>query len=655
MRRIIFALTLWIGFLIVNTHFVVVSDRGFSAFAENTGPVHLLIPAAAKWRYLAVDKLNNDAWKNSAFDDSTWRQGESGFGYGDDDDRTKLPAMRGKYDKLLIRKKFNVDDPALIDQLYLYIRFDDAFIAYLNGHEIARSGVLRKHRRDVIDSHEAQGHELFIIKSPRNYLHQGENLLAVAGFNRSLDSSDFSLEPVLASTELNNPELPPILSKTAWYSDLDDLQTRLEDQSSYLLRGKFDHRNAIRQLKRDYHEAATGLEFARKLQKLIAQIGDAHAGIEVDLDGVDDRYLPFVLADTSRGVVALNADQSGFFEQDYPVLTSIDGLPLEKWLDTAARFVPQASKQLIRYQSLRQLRSIDRLRSELNIARSPLVKITLESIDGSQHKAFSSKTVDQRLSNAKLDLGESEILDGNIGYLRISSMYHAPDDVLSSMASFKNTDGLIIDVRDNRGGRYKILEVLYGFFISDTAPHYVSNIAAYRLSSNFESDHLHYRPTYRFTHDGWSAAQRASIIKAMATFAPEWNIPEDKFSEWHFMVLGKSPDYKQYHYRQPVVVLTNAASFSATDGFISAFADLEQVTIIGQPSSGGSGATKQFRLPNSGIEVALSSMASFRPNGKLYDGRGIDVDIMQMPEPADFLGKSDAVLDKAVDWIGQNL
>lgn len=119
------------------------------------------------------------------------------------------------------------------------------------------------------------------------------------------------------------------------------------------------------------------------------------------------------------------------------------------------------------------------------------------------------------------------------------------------------------------------------------------------------------------------------------------------------MVLGHSMSFQQYFYRQPVVVLCNAASFSATDGFLSVFADLPQVTLIGQPSSGGSGAIQNFDLPQSGIRIALSSMASFRPNGMLYDGNGIDVDIRISPAPNDFLGKTDAVLKRAIARITQ--
>jgi hypothetical protein len=44
-------------------------------------------------------------------------------------------------------------------------------------------------------------------------------------------------------------------------------------------------------------------------------------------------------------------------------------------------------------------------------------------------------------------------------------------------------------------------------------------------------------------------------------------------------------------------------------------------------------------------------MAWFRPNGRLYDGNGIEVDIADMPAPTGFLGGSDEVLHQAIGWM----
>jgi C-terminal processing protease CtpA/Prc len=294
------------------------------------------------------------------------------------------------------------------------------------------------------------------------------------------------------------------------------------------------------------------------------------------------------------------------------------------------------------------------MRADVGADRSSFVDMTLQSFDGDKRIEHRLKTSTKRLPSGKIILGDSRILEGNIGYLRIPSMSNSNiENVLSYMETFRDTGGLIIDVRGNTGGYYEVLRALYGYFIAENTPPYVTNIAAYRQSSRFKRDHLHDRPTYRLNYSGWTRAERKAINKAIAGFKPEWQLPRWKFSAWHFMLLGRSGNARQYHYQKPVAVLSNSASFSATDGFLSAFSDLPGVILIGEASAGGSGATQHFSLPNSGIEITLSSMASFRPNGKLFDGNGIEVDIPVMPTPDDFLGRSDTVIDRAIKWIKQ--
>jgi C-terminal processing protease CtpA/Prc len=232
--------------------------------------------------------------------------------------------------------------------------------------------------------------------------------------------------------------------------------------------------------------------------------------------------------------------------------------------------------------------------------------------------------------------------------------------------SFRETRGLVIDVRNNGGGTYGLMRGIYGFFVPDDARPRVTNIAAYRLSANFARDHIEYRPTYRADWVGWNDQERAAIRQAAETFTPEWRLPEGKFSDWHYMLLGRErsgrgdpsrnipagrPGNDYFFYDKPVVVLSNAGSFSAADGFLNAFADLPQVTIVGEPSGGGSGATRQFQLPKTRVIVALSSMASFRPNGKLFDGNGIEVDVAVKPNVEDFTADADAVLARGIGVI----
>ena len=89
-------------------------------------------------------------------------------------------------------------------------------------------------------------------------------------------------------------------------------------------------------------------------------------------------------------------------------------------------------------------------------------------------------------------------------------------------------------------------------------------------------------------------------------------------------------------------------NFSACDIFLGAFKGWRNVTLIGTPSGGGSGCKVNYRLHNSLIRIQLSSMASFQPNGKLYEGNGIQPDIYIEPVPTDFIGRTDTVLDAAI-------
>ena len=78
-----------------------------------------------------------NSWKYTGFDASSWKTGKSGFGYGDNDDSTVL----NKIVSVFIRKEFKITNLSDIAEMVLSIDYDDGFIAYINGHEIARSNL----------------------------------------------------------------------------------------------------------------------------------------------------------------------------------------------------------------------------------------------------------------------------------------------------------------------------------------------------------------------------------------------------------------------------------------------------------------------------------------------------------------------------------
>ncbi|MGQ9591349.1 MAG: hypothetical protein ACUVYA_13775, partial [Planctomycetota bacterium] len=151
------------------------------------------------WKYFEGTADPPAGWNGRGFDDSSWPSGPSGFGYGDSDDATVLD-MQNKYVTLYIRKTFTAAEPG-DETLELTIDYDDGFIAYLNGAEVARRQMPAgaPNRSTTAASHEAGTPETIALGKARDLLAPGENVIAIEGHNASIDSGDFSLIPSLGT------------------------------------------------------------------------------------------------------------------------------------------------------------------------------------------------------------------------------------------------------------------------------------------------------------------------------------------------------------------------------------------------------------------------------------------------------------------------
>ena len=139
-------------------------------------------------------------WTAVDFDENTWTAAPGSFGYGDGDDATEVPEGTLAF---YYRISFSVLDPSVLDSAILSMDYDDGFIAYLNGTEIARSGNMPPGPADyttvtTID-HEAQLYgganpEAFSISNTRleSLLVPGNNVLAIEIHNVEPASSDLS-------------------------------------------------------------------------------------------------------------------------------------------------------------------------------------------------------------------------------------------------------------------------------------------------------------------------------------------------------------------------------------------------------------------------------------------------------------------------------
>jgi len=161
------------------------------------------------WRYKVPTSPVNSQWIDLSFNDNSWMQGQGGFGYGDGDDNTQINNAISCYQRI----KFTISGLSAIESVVLNVDYDDAFVAYLNGAEIARANIISPGQPNYISTANGN-HEALLYQGgvPENYqlssdlLNEGENVLCVQVHNVQQSSSDLSCRTFL-SLGINNESL----------------------------------------------------------------------------------------------------------------------------------------------------------------------------------------------------------------------------------------------------------------------------------------------------------------------------------------------------------------------------------------------------------------------------------------------------------------
>jgi hypothetical protein len=157
-----------------------------------------------------------NTWTGPGFSPAGWRSGTTGIGYERSSGYQGLigldiPEMYNSRTSCYIRVPFMVDDPAVLNSLLLRMKYDDAYVAYINGVEVARSSNAPADNGwdsaavTIHDDGDAVVFEDMEISSALQQLISGENVLAIHGMNDSRTSSDFLILPELLATR------PPVI------------------------------------------------------------------------------------------------------------------------------------------------------------------------------------------------------------------------------------------------------------------------------------------------------------------------------------------------------------------------------------------------------------------------------------------------------------
>jgi len=205
---------------------------------------------------------------------------------------------------------------------------------------------------------------------------------------------------------------------------------------------------------------------------------------------------------------------------------------------------------------------------------------------------------------AAIDYGT---LSGNIGYIHfgdfIPSQKYFEDAIDQILAEIGDTDGMVIDIRDNPGG-------------NDATAQYVA---------------------------GRFAAERKLYMNVRKKSGPG----PDEFTQaipWHVEPTGGT------RYTKPVVLLTSRWTQSAGETFCLAMQELAHVTQLGDYTSGAFSDNISRELPNGWF--CFMSIGDYRAaDGQSYEGIGVKPDILLVNTKEEILSGKDKELEKAMELL----
>ena len=200
-------------------------------------------PNHSEYKYLKGSQAATLAtdWMSADFVDAGWNTGMAPFRYGDGTGGTELADMANNYSTVYLRTKFTAIGTAFIKTISCIVDYDDGFIVWINGQEVFRRTAPENpgYNSFATDNHESGTPEVINIDSGTFDLVDGDNVLAIQGFNVSLTSTDFyfdlQLTAVPSLSEANDSLRADFDTKAGFYDAPFDLILNSPDTSLHVV------------------------------------------------------------------------------------------------------------------------------------------------------------------------------------------------------------------------------------------------------------------------------------------------------------------------------------------------------------------------------------------------------------------------------------
>ncbi|MGF1587103.1 MAG: S41 family peptidase [Bacteroidales bacterium] len=341
------------------------------------------------------------------------------------------------------------------------------------------------------------------------------------------------------------------------------------------------------------------LEYELAALRIIGDIQDTHANLWGGHDKIEEwkgnnfapvhlRFIEGILVVTDYYNPELK-NETGLEVGD--IITRIDGKNIKDIVSDLSNYYPASNKVV-------QLRDIS-----ADMLRSQKTELEIEYLQNGRLKTKILKLYPRNELNIYRGYRRNDercyrLLDNNIGYITLMSI--KADDIPEIRKDFKNTRGIIIDIRN-----------------------YPSTFVPFSLGSFFTSTPT---PFVKFTHGNINNPGEF-------TFSKELEIPN-----------FEDP------YKGKLVVLVNEISQSQSEYTAMAFRAGDNTTVIGSTTAGADGNVSIIMLPGN-LRTMISGIGVYYPDGGGTQRIGIVPNIEVKPTISGIKNGKDELLEKAIEII----
>ena len=358
--------------------------------------------------------------------------------------------------------------------------------------------------------------------------------------------------------------------------------------------------------------------FLRALTRYVAGLRDGHAWVQVEgVDLVEPRRWPFSLVEVREGVMVDGIDPATFRSkalQRGDLVLEVDGTPIDDAIRAQEAFVFASTPAARRRKAIFRLtESATGAEIALRVrpmggAEDVVVRLPCPARDAPVPR-YAWRHFPEKLEDLDADTAyycPGNFSPGDAGFAAadpatrermLQPRYDALAKAFETIAARKR---LVLDMRGNPGGTDLLGQALARHLVAPPVPYF-------SLASRKDG--------------AWT---RTSLIHADAgRGAPRFD--------------------------GPVACLIDEETFSVADNFAACLRDTHpDVTFVGRPTGGGSGAPRTFTLPATKARVTFCTMRVWAPKGEIVEGNGVKPDVDVVPTRAQVLAGDDAVLEAAL-------